>query len=128
MSRDRVRGVAEVFCSPLWWCGVQGACPVPCFCSWHLFLLLALQKWQLGFLVFLYLFVHDLPQLHMHTVILVPYSFFVFCCLQKGLSRCEHCSKGSGVPACLTETVLVKKGMGHLVYSLGQITLSTFME
>ena len=29
----------------------------------------ALQKLQLGFFVFLYLLVHNLPQLHMHAVI-----------------------------------------------------------
>lgn len=37
-----------------------------------LFLLPALQKWQLVFLVFLYLVVHNLPQLCMHTVIFSP--------------------------------------------------------
>ena len=30
---------------------------------------------------------------------LVPYSFFVFCCSRRGVSRCKHCSKGSQVPA-----------------------------
>ena len=29
---------------------------------------------------------------------LVPYSFFVFCCLRRRLSRCKNCSKGSQVP------------------------------
>ena len=38
----------------------------PCFS------LPALQKWQLGFLVFLYLVVHNLPQLYMHAVIFSP--------------------------------------------------------
>ena len=43
-------------------------------------------------------FVQNLPQLHIHAFILVPYSFFVFCCLKRGVSRCKHCSplaKGS---------------------------------
>ena len=42
---------------------------------------------------------------------LVPYSFLVFCCLGRGVSRCKHCSpaakgpgpsKGSQVPAWLS--------------------------
>ena len=36
-----------------------------------LFLLVALQKWQLGFWVFLYL-VHNLPQLPTHTATSSP--------------------------------------------------------
>ena len=36
---------------------------------------------------------------------LVPYSFFVFCCLRRHLSRCRRCSKGSQVPACLNRTL-----------------------
>ena len=35
-------------------------------------LLLAVQKWQLGFLVFLYLVVHNLPQPGIHAVIFTP--------------------------------------------------------
>ena len=44
-------------------------------------------------------FVQNLSQLHTHAFISVPYSFFVFCCLRRGVSRCKHCSplaKGSG--------------------------------
>ena len=33
---------------------------------------------------------------------LVPYSFFVFCCWRRGVSRCKHCSKGFQV--CLNIT------------------------
>ena len=43
-------------------------------------------------------FVQNWPQLHIHAFILAPYSFFVFCCLKRGVSRCKHCSplaKGS---------------------------------
>ena len=32
---------------------------------------------------------------------LVPYSFFVFCCWRRGVSRCKPCRKGSRVPARL---------------------------
>lgn len=32
------------------------------------------------FPVFLYIVVHKLPQLDMHTVFLVSYNFFIFCC------------------------------------------------
>ena len=34
---------------------------------------------------------------------LVPCSFFVFCCLRRGMSRSKHCTKGSQIPACLTK-------------------------
>ena len=61
-----VGGVAEVVCPPPWWCCVQRSCAVPCFCSQHIGTL----EGQLG-LAFLYL-VHNLPQLRMHTDILVP--------------------------------------------------------
>ena len=33
---------------------------------------------------------------------LVPYSFFVFCCWKRCLSRCKHCSKGAHAPASLS--------------------------
>ena len=35
---------------------------------------------------------------------LVPYSFFVFCCSRRGVSRGKPCSKGSRVPARLRRT------------------------
>ena len=69
-----------------------------------------------GFLVSLYLVVQNLPQLHIHAFMLVPYCFFVFCCLSltvssyfvaRGLSRCKHCSKGSQVPACLNPQCII---------------------
>ena len=60
---------------------------------------------------FLYLIVPNFPQLHMCAVIfiyflyvcaviLVPYSFFVFCSPRSSLSRCQckHPEKGSQVP------------------------------
>lgn len=48
-------------------------CTVPCFCSWP-------QKWQLGF-GFLYLVI-SMFQLWCTQLVLVPYSFFVLCCLE----------------------------------------------
>ena len=33
VSRGWGGGVAQGVCPPLWWCWVQGACTVPCFCS-----------------------------------------------------------------------------------------------
>ena len=67
-SWGQAGGVAQVFCPPLWWCCVQGACTEPCFSPDTLLLLPALQKWHLSFFfsVFLYL-VHNLPQLRMHS-------------------------------------------------------------
>ena len=56
-----------------------------------------------GFLVFLYL-VHNLPQLCRAQLSLVPYSFFIFYCSRRPLSRCNHCSKGFHIRAHLTGT------------------------
>lgn len=51
--------------------GSLGGLPIPLLvyvCS-ALLLLLALRKWQLGFLVCLYLIVQNLPLMRMHAVI-----------------------------------------------------------
>ena len=77
----------------------RGHAQYPAFAPDTLLLPPALQKWQLGFLVSLYLFVHNLPQLHRHEVIFSPlYTFFIFCYSRRHLGRCKHCSKGSQVP------------------------------
>ena len=65
------------------------------------FLLLALQKWQLGFFCLLYLLSRICPTWSCTQLFLVPYSFFVFCCWRRGVSRCKHSSKGSQVTTCL---------------------------
>ena len=67
-----------------------------------LLLLRALQKWQLGFLVVLYLLSRICPSCACTQLFLAPYSFLVFYCLRRGVSRCKPCSKGFQVPACLT--------------------------
>ena len=50
------------------------------------------------FFFFLYLVVQNLPNCSCIQLFLVPYSFFLFCCLRKCLSRCRHCCKRSYVP------------------------------
>ena len=55
--------------------GVECRGHVPAFTPDTLLLLLALQKWQLLVVFFVFcfcLFVHNLPQLHMHAVIFSP--------------------------------------------------------
>ena len=54
-----------------------------------LLLLLALQKWQLVFLVFLYLVIHNLPQLHMHTVIFSPVWFLCILVLKETFAQVQ---------------------------------------
>ena len=49
-------GVAQVVCLIPWWYCVRGSCTVPCFCSQHL-------KSGSWFVAFLYLIVHNFPQL-----------------------------------------------------------------
>ena len=85
----QARGLAQVLCPLLWWCCVHST----------LLLLLIPQKWQLGF-GFLYLVI-SMFQLCMHTV-LVPYSFFVLCCLENLCPGSTSGAKGpkSEVSAC----------------------------
>lgn len=58
-----------------------------------LFLLQALQKWQLDFGVSFYLLGPEFaPTTACMHLFLVPYGFFIFCCSWRGVSRCKHCS------------------------------------
>ena len=50
MLRGWAGGVVQLICLPLRWCWVQGDVQCPDFVLVTLCLLLALQKWQLGFL------------------------------------------------------------------------------
>ena len=79
VSRNRLEGWLR-------WYWVQGAHAVPCFLLW------ALQKWQLGFLGSLYLLSRICPNCKCTQLFLVAYSFVVFCCWKRGVSRCKHCS------------------------------------
>ena len=63
-----------------------------------LLLLQALQKWQLGFLVSLYVLSRICPNCACRQLFFVPYSFFVFCCSRRGVSRCKHCSTAAKGP------------------------------
>ena len=63
-----------------------------------LLLLQPLWKKQLGFLVSLCLLSRICLNCACMQLFLVPYSFFVFCCSKRGMSRCKlHCPKGSQV-------------------------------
>ena len=64
-------------------------CALLCFCFQPLFLLPALQKWQLGILVFLLLVVHNLSQLHMYIVIFSPLQFLCIWLLQETYVQTE---------------------------------------
>ena len=48
---------------------MKGSCPAPCFCFQHPAFASGSSEMAVGFLVFLYLVVHNLPQLSMHAVI-----------------------------------------------------------
>ena len=82
----------QVVCPPLrWWC-VQGACEVLCFCS-GLFRSVSLAFWS--FCIFHPKFFLIAARMQLF---LVPYSFFVFCCSKRGMSRCQHCSTAAKGP------------------------------
>lgn len=94
-------GVACTICPPPpRGCCTQGPRSRPCFCS-------NTSEGAVGvFLVFLYLFVHNWPQLRMHSYF--PHSFFVFCCSRGGdVCPSASCSKGPRtlVPGCLSVAV-----------------------
>ena len=84
----------------------RGHAQYPAFAPDTLFLLQALQKWQLGFFgLFVSFGSRICPNCACTQLFLVPYSFFVILLLKE---RCvqvqtlQQCSKGSQVPACLT--------------------------
>ena len=91
---------------PLWCSVCRGHAQYPAFAPDTQFLLWALQKWQIGvfFWSFWIFWSRICPNCACIQLFLVPYSFFVFGCLRRNLSRCKHCSKGSQVPACLRMT------------------------
>ena len=93
MSRGQGRGQLRDYVHTLRGV-VKGACSVPCFCSW-------LFRSGCWVLVFLYLLSRICPNCACTQLFLVPYSFFVFCCSRRCLSRCKHSRRGSQVPACL---------------------------
>ena len=70
----------------------RGRAQYPAFAPNTLFLLLALRKWQLSFFVFCIFLSIICPKYTCTQLFLVPYSFFVFCCSRRCLSRCKHCS------------------------------------
>ena len=49
--------------------------------------------WSFGVLLFTVC-----PKCSYTQLFLVPYSFFIFCCLRRHLCRFKHCSKGFQVP------------------------------
>ena len=58
-----------------------------------LFLLLVLQTWQLYLCIFC-----SESALTTLQLFLVPYSFFVFCCFERGVSRLRHCRTATRGP------------------------------
>lgn len=71
VGADQWVGVVQVVCPHPWLCHAQGSCVIPYFCSLHL------RSGNL-ILVFLYPFVHNMPQLCMSAVI---FSLLQFVCI-----------------------------------------------
>ena len=103
-------------CPPLSWCGAQGACAGPCFCS---------RLFESGSWVFWSLCIFGSrigPNCSMHTLNFSPIQFLCILLLQERCvqvqalqQRVPGPSKRSQVPACLTMTdILIKSGKsGH---------------
>ena len=113
-------GEVRCFADPVGGAVCKGLVQYPLFAFNTLFLLRALQRWQLGFWSFHILLSIDLPQLASMQLFLVPYSFFVFCCWRRRVSRYKQCCKGSWVPACLTSKA-ASFSCGCCSVSLGQV-------
>ena len=89
--------------------GVLGVCPPlgAAICRdhvWYPVFAPGTSEVTVGVLAFLYLVAHNLSHCSGMQSFLVPFSFFVSCCLRRFLSRCKQCTKGSQVPACLSIT------------------------
>ena len=94
------------FAHPFGWYWVQGGMhstlillPIPCFFP-------VLQKWQLGFWSFCINISLSIifPNCTRMQLFLAPYSFFVFCCWRRRLSRCGRKGdtfQGPRVDSCL---------------------------
>ena len=100
-------GRLRCFAHPLGGVVCRGHAQYPAFAPDTLFLLQALQKWQLGFLVSLYLLDPEFaPTVHACSY----FSPILFLCILLLKERCvqvqalQHCSKGSQVPVCLTSS------------------------
>ena len=77
------------WCAPLRWRCRQEAGTEFCFCS---------RLFNSGSWVFWSLCIfcpETAPKYAPTQLILVPDSFFAYCCSRRGVSRCKHCSKGS---------------------------------
>ena len=68
----------------------MGQVQFPAFSPNTLLLLLALQKWHLGFFICMYLLFIICPNCACRQLVLVPYSISVFCCSRKSVFRCKH--------------------------------------
>ena len=100
-----------MFCPPLRWCFVLRALSVPCFCSRPPAFAPGSSEVAVGlFWSFCILLSIICPSCTCTKLFLVPYSFFVFCCLRRRLSRCKHCSKVSRVPGPRSQPVSISKG------------------
>ena len=89
----------QVAWPPLRWCWGQGACAVSAFVPDHLLSLWALQKGQLGFLVSLYLLVHNLAQLLKHVVIFSPIQFLCILLLEERCVQMQTLQQGVPGPS-----------------------------
>ena len=93
------RGAACMICPPLWGCCMQGPRSRPCFCSNTSE---AAVGFFLSFCIFLSIICPNGPRTQL---LLVPHSFFVFCCSREG-DVCPGASSAAEgprplVPGCL---------------------------
>ena len=89
------------FAHPLGGAVCRGPAQYPAFAPDTLFLLPAPQKCQLCFWSLCILLFIICPNCACTQLFLVPYSFFVFCCLRRRVFGRKQCSKGPQVTACL---------------------------
>lgn len=97
------------------WCSVQVASQWSAFAQTPRFLLLAFQKWQLGFLVSVSFGSRICS--NCTRLFLVPYNFFVFFSWWGGVFRCKLCSTAAKSPRPVSKSK--KASTGSTLSTLG---------
>ena len=93
----RTEGWFRWFVHPLGSVVCRGRVQYPAFAPGTSKVAAGFLVWVFLFLFFSYLVVQNLPNCTCMQLFLVPYSFFLFCCLRRCLSRYKHYCKRSYV-------------------------------
>ena len=99
-----------------------------CFCPRHPIFAPGSSKLAVGFFgLFVSFGSRICPNCAYTQLFLVPYSFFVFCCSRKGVSRCKYCSTAAKGPRSQPVSVWSEMYFGKLLVEFRlEITAQTW--